>query len=192
MKIFNNIFSYRHFSEKTKVNPERLDNEAVENELEITKDTINLYLSTIKQHHLYPFIQEVKNISMLHEDVLYLLRYFGIACRGVVVEIGAYIGGSAIALASGRKMYNLDPIITVEVGGKHQHPHIPTDDIFRDLLKNISSYKMNEYVYVKNGYSTQDDIYEFIRKESDGKGIGLLVIDADGNVERDINKYSDL
>ena len=173
-------------------NPERFDREAAENDIEISKETVNQYLSRIKLHCLYPFIQEVKDFSMLHEDVLYLLRFLGIASRGIVVEIGAFIGGSTVALASGRKMYHMEPIITVEAGGKRQHPDLPSDDIFKDLTDNINRYNLNEYVDLKNGFSNQDDVYEFIKDRAKGKGIGLLFIDADGNIERDINIYSDL
>ena len=69
--------------------------------MKFTKPMIDAYLSGIEQHPYYAKMAAVKKFSMLHVDMLLLLRLFARLVRGGILEIGPYIGGSSIAIGSG-------------------------------------------------------------------------------------------
>ena len=79
------------------------DQELIQNPDRITKSNIEKYMTNISSHPLYAQMEEIKKISMLHVEVLLLLRLFARATKAGILEIGSYIGGSTIAIALGVK-----------------------------------------------------------------------------------------
>jgi len=169
---------------------EEIHNRAAQQEL--TEEFLCHYIRQIKYHPRYRRIAEAKAISMLHEEVLALLYYFVVGSQAAVVEIGAYVGGSTVILAEAAKDFRKDPILSIEVGGRHDHPDIPSDDIFEDLRKNVEHFGMSDHVRLLKGWSNDPDICGTVKSAVAPLGIGVLIIDADGNVDRDLKLYAEV
>jgi predicted O-methyltransferase YrrM len=132
--------------------------------------------------------------SMLHCDVLALLHYFAPGVNGGILEIGPYVGGSTIALALG-VMSGGRPVqlTTVECGGAHPtHPTLPSDDILRDLKRNLLKRGVADAVTVVEGPSSDARVVQRLHELHPIGSVDLLVIDADGNVGRDLRKLGRL
>ena len=140
----------------------------------------------------YSLIERAKQISMLHQEILALLHFFVGSSRGMVLEIGSYIGGSTVILASAAKQFGKGPIIAIEAGGQSNHPDIPSQDILADLKKNLENFGVSDFVRLLNGFSNQQEIYQTVKGIVGSKEIDLLFIDADGNVARDFEVYGPL
>jgi predicted O-methyltransferase YrrM len=157
----------------------------------LTERKLRRYVAGMRYHREYAGIVEAKNISMLHEEVLYLLDYFGARSKGVVMEIGSYVGGSTVVLARAAGRRGTGPIISVEKGGRHNHPEIPSVDIFRDLQMNLQRFGVSSQVLLLNGTSKEPRILQKVKETVVERGIDLLLIDADGHVERDFDLYAE-
>jgi cephalosporin hydroxylase len=131
--------------------------------------------------------------SMLHPNVLAMLEHAAGTARGAVVEIGAYVGGSTIAMTRGiRDSGRPTPMFTIEPGGSYPtHPDLPSDDIFGDLVTNLQTRGLDRYVTLLRGVSSDPAIVDTVRSHLStlGTDIGLLCIDADGRVQRDFDLY---
>lgn len=131
--------------------------------------------------------------SMLHLDVLTLIYYFAEHSAGHLLEIGPYLGGSTIAAALGlRAAAKPRKLITVEPGGQLKHRRLPSRDILRDLRKNLATARVAEAVTLISGYSWNAQVVSAVHAELPARGVSLFVIDADGNVQRDLELYRDL
>lgn len=135
---------------------------------------------------------EVKQ-SMLHPVVLTTLEHFAANVSGVIVEIGAYVGGSTIAMARGvRDSGRQTPMVTIECGGEYlTHPDLPSADIFGDLQRNLATRRLDHLVSLYRGRSDDEAAIETVAAAMTARGgqIGLLCIDADGMVQRDFDLY---
>jgi predicted O-methyltransferase YrrM len=130
-------------------------------------------------------------ISMLHIDSRLALYECARNCRGAVLEIGAFVGGATIVAASAMKdAGNSAPILAIDVGGASEHPLMHTDDIIRDLKANLARYGVADRVTVIQGWSNEVD--GKVERLLGEHKIGLLIIDADGEVARDIHIYRKL
>jgi len=111
------------------------------------------------------------NYSMLHIDVLALLYHFAKVCSGQVLEIGAYVGGATIAVAFGvQDSINPKTIISIEQGGKLDHPTLSSDDILKDLRKNLAKHGVLQMVTLIGGdRSTQLPSRRFGRRRAHNK-----------------------
>jgi predicted O-methyltransferase YrrM len=137
-------------------------------------------------------VTEARAFSMLHEDVLQLLAHFAATTDGAILEIGPYVGGSTVALAAGNAA-RARPFVTVEAGGAYkEHPHIPSDNIIRDLRRNLRRFGMEDVVSVVRGWCYNSTVRRTVAGRSCGEKIGLLIIDADGLLEPTLHTYSDL
>jgi predicted O-methyltransferase YrrM len=157
----------------------------------ITASGLRQYLENKELHPEFAHIVAAKRMSMLHEEVLLLLRYLAIASRGAVLEIGAYVGGATVVLASTAKRYRKRPIISIEAGGQYPtHPDIPSNDIFADLRRNIDKAGLSDSVHIFHGFSDEEKIQGAVEGMVRHVGIDMLVVDADGKVGRDVDLYS--
>lgn len=158
----------------------------------MSEELFRLYVLEREEHPKHQSVRLAKKISMLHEEVLMLLRLFVVASRGVVLEIGAYIGGATVVLGATAKEFKKGPVISIESGGAQYHTHIPSADKFSDLVRNVEDAGISEYVTLLNGFSNDPKVVESVKCAANGKKIDLLIIDADGNVGRDFAIYGDL
>lgn len=143
---------------------------------------------------IYRKLQTVgKEHSMLHVDVLTLIYHFSKICIGDILEIGPYLGGSTIAAAFGvRDSGQRKTIVTIEPGGRCDHPRLPTRNILKDLRKNLARSGVADLITLIEGYSWKDETVVAVRRRLQPARVGLLIIDADGHVKRDLDRYRDL
>lgn len=128
--------------------------------------------------------------SMLHPDVLVLLNELTRVTRGSVLELGAYIGGATIAIAAGLDRNRR--FMSVEIGGRHDHPTHGSSDIFGDLLRNLADTHLDRRVKVLNADAHLPETFREVERGLAGKKIGLLIIDSDGRVDEDLGLYGNL
>ncbi|MBX9775408.1 MAG: class I SAM-dependent methyltransferase [Xanthobacteraceae bacterium] len=132
--------------------------------------------------------RSVSGISMLHIDSRLALDQCATKCRGAILEIGAFVGGGTITMASAMKRSgNEAPVLAIEVGGSSENPLMPSNDIIRDLKSNLDRYGVVDRVTIIEGWS--NEVLGDVERLLAGHKIGLLVIDADGEVIRDICIY---
>ena len=153
---------------------------------------------TLVEYRHQPIFAQLYTIglkhSMLHLDVLLLLYHFARTGEGGILEIGPYLGGSTIAMglgvqAAGRGVQ----IRTVEFGGSFKdHPTLPSDDIIKDLRKNLVKRGVDGTVTVLQGMSDNPAIVAEVNRLYAPGSVGLLAIDADGGVARDLKLYGHL
>jgi predicted O-methyltransferase YrrM len=157
-----------------------------------SEEFFRLYLRAMDKHPEDHSVRLARKSSMLHEEVLMLLRLLVIASRGAVLEIGSYVGGATIVLTTAAKEFRKGPVISIEPGGAHNHPHIPSADIFSDLVRNVTEAGVSEHVTLLNGFSYDCKVVESVNQARGRKKIDLLIIDADGDVGRDFATYQNL
>jgi predicted O-methyltransferase YrrM len=66
---------------------------------------------------------------------------------------------------------------------------VPTNDIVADLRSNVERYGLSGIVHIMEGFTTDPPIDAAVDCILAGRKIGLLFLDADGNVERDFDLY---
>lgn len=130
--------------------------------------------------------------SMLGIDAIVMLYHCAKVSVGDILEVGAYTGGATIAMAMGVRDSGAEKkIISIERGCRVDHPRVGTKDSFKDLRKNLKRFGFLDQVTLINGRSFDPDTIAMVRQLSSPRSIGLFVFDADANVLRDINCYSD-
>jgi predicted O-methyltransferase YrrM len=159
----------------------------------ITPGLIACYAAALANHNELARFSGPHRKSMLHPETLLLLRLFGLASRAQAVEIGPYIGGSSIAVASGIRERGGPPLISIEHGGREtelggiyrEHPDLPSANIIADLRSNIAAAGLTSFVDVIEGRSDDPGVITALGRRLQGS-IDLVVIDADGEVGRDL------
>ena len=132
------------------------------------------------------------NYSMLHIDALALLYHFAKVCSGHVLEIGSYVGGATIAVALGvQDSMNPKTIISIEQGGKLDHPTLASGNILKDLRKNLAKHGVLQMVTLIGGRSVDPITVARVQQAASPQQIGLLIIDAAGAVRTDFACYED-
>ncbi|MFN6999282.1 class I SAM-dependent methyltransferase [Elioraea tepidiphila] len=165
-------------------------------------DRLNAYLESLRSRRLVgrvrahlegpaaEIVARAREVSMLHPETLAALNLLASRTQGAVLEIGPYIGGSTIAIASATR--GRVPFITIEHGGAHNHPTLPTQDTVADLKANLARVGLTDYVRILVGISREPAIKAQVAEALGGRKITLCMIDADGRVGLDIEAYQDL
>jgi predicted O-methyltransferase YrrM len=144
------------------------------------------------QKALHHQLMKAADHSMLGIDVLVLIYHFAKVAEGDILEIGSFVGGSTIAAGLGaRDSGKQRKFISIEPGGRLKDHRLATRDIFKDLKKNLSRVGLLEAVTLINGSSFEENTITAVRAMAAPGGIGLFIFDADANVRRDIDCYSD-
>jgi len=146
------------------------------------------FLRNLENTDRYRELLKIKEWSMLHWEVLAIMEYFSQRTTGPIVELGPYLGAGTTVLAAAAREQIL-PIITVEMGGAHDHPTLPSNDILFDLKANLKRHGVQDRVIVVEGVSRDPVIVARIGDLLDGRQIGLLVMDTDGMVEEDLRNF---
>ena len=153
---------------------------------------------TLVEYRHQPIFAQLHTIgqkhSMLHLDVLLLLYHFARTGEGEILEIGPYLGGSTIAMGLGVQAAARGlKIHTIEYGGSFKdHPSLPSDDIIKDLKKNLLKRGVDGTVTVLQGMSNDPAIVAEVNRLYSPGSVGLMAIDADGGVARDLKLYGHL
>jgi len=138
-----------------------------------------------KQHGAgYVDLHEVRQFSMLDVNVLRALRKAARRGKGGVFDVGPYVGGSTIAMASGHRGRRKH--VVIEAGGAYpDQPFIPSLDIIADLERNLARYGLLELVSIYQGWSDDPAVYRPALKEAGP--IGLFFFDANGAVAEQLS-----
>jgi predicted O-methyltransferase YrrM len=145
-----------------------------------------------QQKALHHQLMKAADCSMLGIDAIVMLYHCAKVGVGDILEVGAYTGGATIAMAMGvRDSGTAKKIVSIERGCRVDHPRVGTKDSFKDLRKNLKRFGFLDQVTLINGRSFDPDTIAMVRQLSSPRSIGLFVFDADANVLRDINCYSD-
>jgi predicted O-methyltransferase YrrM len=146
-----------------------------------------------QQKALHHQLMKAADCSMLGVDALVMLYHCAKVSVGNILEVGAYTGGATIAMAMGVRDSGIEKkIVSIERGCRVDHPRIGTKDSFKDLRKNLKRFGFLNQVTLINGRSFDPDTIAMVRRLWNPRSIGLFVFDADANVRRDVNCYSDL
>jgi predicted O-methyltransferase YrrM len=154
-------------------------------------------MHTLMEYRSQPISSQLnvlqRRVSMLHVDVLTLIYHFAKTGSGAVLEVGAYLGGSTVAAALGlRDSPARRSIVTIEAGGRLDHPSLPSKNILKDLKKNIAKARTAELITLLEGWSMDEKIVAAAHQRLQPAAVTLLVLDADGAVQRDLDLYGDL
>jgi predicted O-methyltransferase YrrM len=133
-------------------------------------------------------IRKARQISMLGEAALALLENFARYAEGPVIELGPYIGGSTLPLASGTR----NSVISVEIGGTNLGHEITSPDIIGDLGRNLESAGLRRKVSIIEGHFRSVDVFARVQRELAGAEAGLLFVDVDPGTEVAIGLYAQL
>lgn len=132
-------------------------------------------------------LSEVRKISMLETPVLERLQALAREGEGGILEIGSYIGGSTIALASGHMGRRKHAVI--DCGGSYtKHPTLPSDDILRDWRANVSAFGVAGHVRMFEGWSTDSRVFRPAIAHSGS--IGLFFFDGDGRCAEQFDVFA--
>jgi hypothetical protein len=129
--------------------------------------------------------------SMLHHTVLTMYEHVAATATGGVLEIGAYVGGGTMAICRGiRQTGRHIPFWSIEKGGEYStHPHLPSDDIFGDLQRNIRRQNLEELVTLVQAPADDAAVVARLQGAIAPLGLSMFTIDADGNVQRDFDNF---
>src|SRR5436853_2741386 len=84
-----------------------------------------------------------KRESMVHLDVLVLTYHLARICRGSILEIGAFRGGTTVAAAWGvRDASEAQKLITIEPGGSLRKHPLATSNILGSLKRNLAVHSV--------------------------------------------------
>ncbi len=145
-----------------------------------------------QQKALHHQLMKAAEYSMLGVDAIVMLYHFAKVSVGDILEVGSYIGGATIAMAMGVRDSGAEKkMIGIERGCRVDHPRVGTKDSFKDLRKNLKRFGFLDQVTLINGRSFDPNTIAMVRQTFGPRQIGLFVFDADANVRRDINYYSD-
>jgi predicted O-methyltransferase YrrM len=145
-----------------------------------------------QQKALHHQLMKAAERSMLGIDAIVMLYHFARVSVGDILEVGSYVGGATIAMAMGVRDSGAEKkIISIERGCRVDHPRVGTKDSFKDLRKNLKRFGFLDRVNLINGRSFDPNTIAMVRQISGPRQIGLFIFDADANVRRDINCYSD-
>jgi hypothetical protein len=118
---------------------------------------------------------------MLALPVLEKLQKLARAGSGGIVEIGSYVGGSSIALASGHGGARAHAVID-SGGDQSDHPHLPSSDVLADWRKNIDRFNVGHVLRMFEGWSTDSRVFtaalDYVNRD-----IGLFFYDGDGRCD---------
>lgn len=132
-------------------------------------------------------LKAVRKISMLSDSVLERLQVEAGRGSGGILEIGPYIGGSTVALASGHMGRRKHAVI--EGGGSNlDQPHLPTDDIIRDWRANVERFGVTDHVQLFPGWSNVHSVLSGALAHAGP--IGLFFFDANGAIAEQMSLIS--
>jgi predicted O-methyltransferase YrrM len=127
-----------------------------------------------------------ERLSMLAPDALEHLTSLAGRAKNIL-EIGPYVGGSTLALIAGHM--GRAKHAAIEVGGSHDHPTIPSDDIVADWRRNVGAAGGDGLAALVVGHTTNAAVRDAALKKAGAK-IDLFFMDSDGCVGRDLHLFA--
>lgn len=141
---------------------------------------------------LHHQLMKAADYSMLDVDVLILIYHMAKICEGGILEIGSFLGASTVAAGLGVRASGREKkFVSIEPGGRLKDHRLASRDIFKDLTKHIARAGLLDRVTLINGASFDETTIASVKGRFGPGQIGLFIFDADANVRRDIDCYSD-
>jgi predicted O-methyltransferase YrrM len=132
-------------------------------------------------------------VSMLHADVLALLYHFARYGATPLLELGPFTGGATIAMARGlAEAASPHKVVSVETGGASDHVTYATADIVASFRANLAQRELAIHTQLVVGYSRDDSVVAEVASIAGAQRFGCLLIDSDGHVAADIERYGAL
>jgi predicted O-methyltransferase YrrM len=155
---------------------------------------LSLIATQYRATELASFFYELNcSVSMLHADVLALLYHFGRYGTAPLLELGPFTGGATIAMAKGvAAAASGHKVVSVEVGGASDHVTYATPDIVASFRANLAQRELTTHTQLVVGYSRDDSVVAEVASIAGGQRFGCLLIDSDGHVRDDIERYGPL
>ncbi|MCA3391906.1 MAG: methyltransferase domain-containing protein [Cutibacterium sp.] len=138
-------------------------------------------LAAVQVPAIGAWYDENHSISMCPRDTLVALTVLASLATGPIVEFGPYVGGTTVALSRGAKVV-CGQVITIEKGGAHDHPNLPSNDILADLHRNLERFGVAEVCNVLEGHYKL--IVEALAEKLGGRKVALVFCDADGEFDQ--------
>ncbi len=124
--------------------------------------------------HRGDIVARAAKISMLGEPALALLAELADAVGGPIIELGPYIGGSTIALASGARR----KVITVEIGGANPRDDaLASADILADLRDNLKQEGLIRRVTIVEGHFRDAGVVTRVARALNRRRAKILFVD---------------
>jgi hypothetical protein len=79
--------------------------------------------------------------------------------------------------------------ITIEPGGSLRKHPLATRNILGSLKRNLARQGVAERVTIVEGHSFEPEVVATVDRALDADQVGLLILDADADCKRDINRY---
>jgi len=157
-----------------------------------TRDLALTYASLAKFHPLWRTMGKIKQFSMLGAETLLMCRGYALAARSGILEIGAYIGGSTVALGMGLDAAGRKPMVTIDCGGSFENqPYLPSKDIHADWRKNCAKCGLPGISTLIDGWAHEEATINAAKAAAGNARFDLLFIDADGEVTRVLENFAD-
>jgi predicted O-methyltransferase YrrM len=157
-----------------------------------TRDLALTYASLAAVHPLWETMGEIKQFSMLGTETLMMCRGYALAARSGILEIGAYIGGSTVALGMGLDAAGRKPMVTVDCGGSYEdQPYLPSKDIHADWRKNCADRGLDGISTLIGGWAHEATTIRAAKAAARGARFDVLFIDTDGQVIRILQDFAD-
>ncbi|MBE7196748.1 MAG: class I SAM-dependent methyltransferase [Parafilimonas terrae] len=167
-----------------------LDRDLAAGNVSLDRDTVLHYALNCFRHPAYEEMQAVKQISMLSVETLMVCRAYGLSAKTGVLEIGAYIGGSTVALGKGLHLAGRKPMATIDPGGSVlDQPFLPSADILADWHKNVSSFGLEGVSKLVKGYSQDKRVISEVKEVAAGSKFDVFFMDTNGEVHQALNDY---
>jgi hypothetical protein len=147
------------------------------------------YLTGFRAHPAIETVTGWKQRSMLAVESLLLMRAFAMEARGPILEIGAYIGGGTLALADGARSAGGKQLVTIEVGGSHDHPILPSRDIVADWRETLDMHGYAGGSELVVGWANLSETAALAMEKLRGDRIAMVVIDANGMPFDNLHPY---
>lgn len=168
------------------------ENAFTENQFEASLGLMRVLMQYRQEPIHWQMVKIRDKYSMLHLDVLLLIYHFAMVCDGAILEVGAFVGASTIAAVWGvRDSGQTKALISIEPGGAVKHERLRTKDILRDLERNLKKEGVSDRVTLIKGSSGNPTTTSAVHEKLGPEQIGLLILDADGDVKRDLDCYRD-
>jgi len=157
-----------------------------------TKDLALTYANLAAVHPLWETMGEIKQFSMLGTETLVMCRGYALAARSAILEIGAYIGGSTVALGMGLDAAGRRPMVTIDCGGSYENqPFLPSKDIHADWRKNCADRGLDGISTLIGGWAHEAATIMAAKAAAQGARFDVLFIDADGQITRTLRDFAD-
>jgi predicted O-methyltransferase YrrM len=133
--------------------------------------------------------KRARSLSMLGEAALSMLEQLAIRSNGPIIELGPYIGGSTLAMATGCQ----HGLVTIELGGENpRDDHLASKDIIADLQRNLRDANVADRVKIIQGHFRSAAVYDQLVYDMAGTAAGLLFVDVHPGTELALSLYARL